>query len=81
MNACSTYFGVFLKAKPYSLYVLFILFLTFMLNQLDRFALPITSIESAQTLEYGSKSCLKFKNASSDDGSICQSAENTDQDK
>lgn len=81
MNACSAYFGVFLKAKPYSLYVLFVLFLTFMLNQLDRYALPITSIESAQALEYGSKSCLKFKNASKEASSICSSAENTDVDK
>lgn len=70
-NFFVSYFQVFLKAKPYSLYVLLLLLITFMLNQLDRFVLPITSIPTAQELEFGDKSCLKFDNASSSDGKVC----------
>jgi hypothetical protein len=51
---------VFKKAKPYSLYVLIVLLLTYMLNQLDRYALSITSVEIAQELKYGDKSCQKL---------------------
>lgn len=43
-NFFTKYFGVFRNAKPYSLYVLLVLYLTYMLNQLDRYALSITSI-------------------------------------
>jgi hypothetical protein len=62
MNILKSYVQVFRKASPYSLYVLFILFLTFMLNQLDRYALPITNIETAQELHYGDRACLKLSN-------------------
>lgn len=65
------YFQVFVKAKPYSLYVLFILLITFFLNQLDRFALAATSVETAQALKYGDLACLKLKNASNADANIC----------
>lgn len=43
-----------------------------MLNQLDRFVLPITALKTAQDLEFGSQTCLKFENASSADGDICK---------
>lgn len=67
-----SYFKVFYQAKPYSLYVLFVLFLTFMLDQLDRYALPITSIQSAQELKYGEKSCIELSNNKSEEyTSIC----------
>lgn len=71
MNVLKAYFKVFFKASPYSLYVLLILFLTFMLDQLDRYALPITSIESAQELEYGEQSCLSFKNVTREFSKLC----------
>lgn len=84
MNILRTYLQVFYKASPYSLYVLFILFVTFMLDQLDRYALPITCIESAQEMKFGDKSCLKLKNESkhfsqvcsgmSDDQKMCEAA-------
>jgi hypothetical protein len=68
-----TYFGVFLKAKPYSLYVLAVLFMTYLLNQLDRYALSITNLETARELKYGDKACFKKDNASATDGKICTS--------
>jgi len=68
------YFGVFVKANPYSLYVLSILLLTFMLNQLDRFVLPITAVESSQDLKFGTQGCLSLKNASKSDGALCGKA-------
>jgi hypothetical protein len=73
MNSFKNIFKVFYKASPYSLYVLLVLFITFMLDQLDRFALPITSIEVAQDLKYGDKSCLKLGNKSKDFVEICSS--------
>lgn len=65
------YFGVFLKAKPYSLYVLVVLYLTYMLNQLDRYALSITSVETAQELKYGNRACFKNSTASKSDSDVC----------
>lgn len=59
------------KASPYSLYVLFVLFLTFMLDQLDRYALPITSIPTAKELKYGDQSCMHLSNQSSDWAPVC----------
>ena len=58
---------VFRQAKPYSLYVLLVLLLTYMLNQLDRYALSITSVEIAQDLKYGDKSCQKLPNVAGPD--------------
>lgn len=79
-NIFRSYFAVFLNAKPYSLYVLFILLVTFMLNQLDRFVLPITAVKSAQELEFGDRACLKLSNtnASNQELNKCslKSAEN-----
>ncbi len=62
MNILLSYVQVFRQAKPYALYVLFVLFVTFMLNQLDRYALAITNIETAQELKYGDRACLKLSN-------------------
>lgn len=60
-----TFLKIF-TASPYSLYVLFVLFITFMLDQLDRYALPITSIPSAQELKFGDQSCMQIQNQSLD---------------
>ena len=69
-----SYFQVFVKAKPYSLYVLLILLATFFLTQLDRFALAATSVEVAQALSFGDKSCLKLKTAKgANDTDTCNS--------
>ena len=38
-----------------------------MLNQLDRYALSITSVEIAQDLKYGDKSCQKLPNVAGPD--------------
>lgn len=60
MGILTNYLNVFKQAKPYSLYVLFLLLVVYMHNQLDRYALSITSIEIAQELKYGDKSCMKL---------------------
>ena len=74
-NILLNYVAVFRKAKPYSLYVLLILLLTYMLNQLDRYALSITSIEVAQEFKYGDKSCQKLSNQPGAD--ICKNLNET----
>ena len=74
-NILLNYVEVFRKAQPYSLYVLFILLVTYMLNQLDRYALSITSVETAQDLKYGEKSCLKMPNQTN--GDICKKLNET----
>ena len=71
MSVLRSYFKIFYVAKAYSLYVLLVLFLTFMLDQLDRYALPITSIEAAQDLKYGDRSCLRLSNQSKEFAHIC----------
>ena len=62
MNVLLSYLAnfvfVFKRAKPYSLYVLLVLFLVFTLNQLDRFALQIVQVQSAQALQYGERACM-----------------------
>lgn len=72
MNILRTYVEVFKKASAYSLYVLLIMLLTYMLNQLDRYALSITSIETAQALHYGDMACMKLANVSKDEGLVCK---------
>ncbi len=76
VNFLKNYFGVFVKATPYSLYVLAVLLLTFMLNQLDRFVLPVTAVETTQDLKFGTKGCLslKNKNISASDAALCGKA-------
>lgn len=45
------------KAKPYALYVLFMLLIAYLLNQLDRYTLPVVTTTVGADLEYGDKSC------------------------
>lgn len=73
----ASYFSVFTQAKPYSLYVLVVLYLTYMLNQLDRYALSITSIETAQELKYGDKACFKADNVSKEASEVCSGLNET----
>lgn len=54
-------YGVFRlvkKASPYSLYVLMLLLAAYLLNQLNRYTLPVTTKAVAQDVHYGSKSCM-----------------------
>jgi hypothetical protein len=74
-NVLLNYLQVFRKASPYSLYVLVVLFFVYMLNQLDRYALSITNIETAQELHYGDRSCMKTKFNKND--SLCKSLNET----
>lgn len=54
-------YGVFRlmrNASIYSLYVLLLLLAAFLLNQLNRFTLPVTTKAVAQDVHYGSLSCM-----------------------
>lgn len=54
-------YGVFrlLKnASLYSLYVLLLLLAAYLLNQLNRYTLPVTTKAVAQVVHYGSQSCM-----------------------
>lgn len=73
----ASYFSVFAKAKPYSLYVLALLYVAYMLNQLDRYTLSITSIETAQELKYGDKQCFKLDNLTKEEGNVCNNLNET----
>ena len=46
-------------ANRYSLYVLVCLLFAYMLNQLDRYALAVTSKAMAQDIHFGDKGCVK----------------------
>lgn len=46
------------KARPYALYVLFAMLIAYLLNQLDRYTLPITATSVGIDLRYGDKSCM-----------------------
>ena len=46
--------------------------ITFMFNQLDRYALSITGLETARALKYGDKACFKLANASEEEGKTCK---------
>ena len=49
-----------LKASSlYSLYVLFILLMVYLINQLDRYTLPIVTSSAGYDLQYGDKYCMK----------------------
>lgn len=48
---------LFTKAKPYALYVLFLMLLAYLLNQLDRYTLPIVYKAVGAALGYGDYSC------------------------
>ncbi len=45
------------KAEPYALYVLFALLVAYLLNQLDRYTLPVVTSTVGAELEYGDKAC------------------------
>ena len=45
------------KAGLYSLYVLFALLVAYLLNQLDRYTLPIVATAVGRDLKYGDKGC------------------------
>jgi hypothetical protein len=79
MGFFENYLLVFKQAKPYSLYVLFVLLVIYMFNQLHRYALSITSIEIAQELKYGDRTCMKFDNTSKADGAACSKANLTEE--
>ena len=56
--------GAFLRlrhAGKYAIYVLFCLLCAYLLNQLDRYALAVTSKPMAQDIHFGDKGCLKKK--------------------
>lgn len=72
MNIIKNYIQVFRKASPYSLYVLVIMLITYMFNQLDRYALSITSVEIAQSLKYGDKACMGFSNQTKENAALCK---------
>ena len=78
MNVLVAYLEVFKKARPYSLFVLAVLLLVYMLNQLDRYALSITSVETAQELKYGDKACMPLAgNVSKQEAQICSGLNET----
>lgn len=72
MNILQTYIQVFRQANAYSLYILFVMLVVYMLNQLDRYALSITSVETAQSLHYGDKSCLPLPGFPKDTSKLCK---------
>ena len=77
MNIIKNYIQVFRKASPYSLYVLFVMLVIYMLNQLDRYALSITSVEIAQSLKYGDKSCLPLSGFPKELSNLCKNLTET----
>ena len=77
MNIIKNYIEVFRQAKAYSLYVLVILLLIYVLNQLDRYALSITSVEIAQSLKYGDKSCLPLPGFPKNISNLCKNLNQT----
>ncbi len=46
-------------AGPYALYALFILLMAYLINQLDRYTLPIVTSSAGYDLKYGDVYCLK----------------------
>lgn len=51
-------------ASIYSLYVLFVLLMAYLLNQLDRYTLPIVTSDSGYDLQYGDRECMKNRQLS-----------------
>jgi hypothetical protein len=52
------------RADKYSLYVLACLLAAYLLNQLDRYALAVTSMPMAQDIHFGDKGCVTNKSVS-----------------
>ena len=77
MNIFQSYIAVFRKANLRSLYVLIILLFTYLINQLDRYALPIVSKPMAQELHFGEKSCMLGPNVSTSYTKECENRNST----
>ncbi|XP_068695017.1 MFS-type efflux pump MSMEG_3705-like [Montipora foliosa] len=55
------------KAGGYAVYVLFLLLGTYLLNQLDRYALAVSSQPMAHDIKFGDKGCLPYNSSFSHD--------------
>lgn len=53
-------FVVVFKAGGYAVYVLFLLLGAYLLNQLDRYALAVSSQPMAHDIKFGDKGCLPY---------------------
>lgn len=53
-------FVVVFKAGGYAVYVLFLLLSAYLLNQLDRYALAVSSQPMAHDIKFGDKGCLPY---------------------
>ena len=58
---------VVFKAGGYAVYVLFLLLGAFLLNQLDRYALAVSSQPMAHDIKFGDKGCLPYNSSFSKD--------------
>ena len=52
--------------RIYALYVLLAMLLAYLLNQLDRYTLPIVTTSAGYDLQYGDRSCMKNRKISED---------------
>lgn len=60
------------KAGGYAVYVLLLLLGTYLLNQLDRYALAVSSQPMAHDIKFGDKGCLPYNSTfSKDDEKLC----------
>lgn len=55
------------KAGGYAVYVLLLLLGTYLLNQLDRYALAVSSQPMAHDIKFGDKGCLPYNSTFSKD--------------
>lgn len=60
-------FVVVFKAGGYAMYVLFLLLGAYLLNQLDRYALAVSSQPMAHDIKFGDKGCLPYNSTFSSD--------------
>ena len=60
-------FVVVFKAGGYAVYVLFLLLAAYLLNQLDRYALAVSSQPMAHDIKFGDKGCLPYNSTFSHD--------------
>ena len=56
-------FVVVFKAGGYAVYVLFLLLGAYLLNQLDRYALAVSSQPMAHDIKFGDKGCLPYNSS------------------
>lgn len=65
-------FVVVFKAGGYAVYVLFLLLGAYLLNQLDRYALAVSSQPMAHDIKFGDKGCLPYNSTfSSEYKDVC----------